>query len=44
MVRGHARIWNKEILWYIMTAAMIMNNMIIEDEEDDGDYDYDPKI
>jgi hypothetical protein len=30
MVRGPCRMWDKEIIWYIMTAAVILHNMIIE--------------
>ena len=32
IVRGQARFWDQEILWYIMTACVIMHNMIIENE------------
>ena len=32
IVRGPARFWDQEILWYIMTACVIMHNMIIENE------------
>ncbi|XP_034569256.2 uncharacterized protein [Setaria viridis] len=42
MVKGPARFWDKDTLWYIMTAAIIMHNMIIENERDEKeDYDYD---
>jgi hypothetical protein len=42
MVRGTARFWDKDTLWYIMTVAVIMHNMIIENERDEEvDYDYD---
>ncbi len=42
MVRGPARFWDTETLWYIMTACVIMHNMIIDNERDeDVDYDYD---
>ncbi|XP_052136453.1 uncharacterized protein LOC127754887 [Oryza glaberrima] len=42
MVRGPARFWDTETLWYIMTACVIMHNMIIENERDeDVDFDYD---
>ena len=34
IIRGPARFWDQEILWYIMTACIIMHNMIIEDERD----------
>ena len=44
MMRGHAQFWNKETLWYIMIATMIMHNMIIENErsedvDEDGHYE-----
>ena len=32
IVRGPARFWDQEMLWYIMTACIIMHNMIIQDE------------
>jgi len=32
MVRGPCRMWDKETIWYIMTAAVILHNMIIENE------------
>jgi hypothetical protein len=32
IVRGSARFWNQNMLWYIMQACVIMHNMIIEDE------------
>jgi hypothetical protein len=32
IVRGPARFWNQNMLWYIMQACVIMHNMIIEDE------------
>jgi hypothetical protein len=44
MTMGHAQFWNKETLCHIMIAAMIMHNIIMEeqrDEEDDGGHDYD---
>jgi hypothetical protein len=37
MVRGPARWWSKEDLWFIMQACVILHNMIIEDERDDED-------
>lgn len=36
IVRGSARLWNKEDLKNIMTACIIMHNMIIEDERNDN--------
>jgi hypothetical protein len=42
MVKGPARIWDKDTLWYTMTSAVIIHNMIIENERDEEeDYDYD---
>ena len=32
IVRGPARFWDQECLWYIMTACVIMHNRIIEDD------------
>jgi hypothetical protein len=32
IVRGPARFWDKEVLWYIMNASVIMHNMVIKDE------------
>nr|XP_020195838.1 uncharacterized protein LOC109781661 [Aegilops tauschii subsp. strangulata] len=32
IVRGPSRFWDQNILWYIMTACMIMHNVIIENE------------
>ncbi|CAO2047698.1 unnamed protein product [Urochloa humidicola] len=43
IVRGPVRFWDQETLWYIMTACVIMHNMIIEDErgqEEDFVYDH----
>ena len=34
IVRGPARFWDEEVLWYIMTACIIMHNMIIQDEHE----------
>jgi hypothetical protein len=31
-VRGPPSFWNKNMLWYIMQACVIMHNMIIEDK------------
>jgi hypothetical protein len=44
IVRGPARFWDQECLWYIMNACVIMHNMIIEDDrgkdvEERGHYD-----
>jgi hypothetical protein len=40
IVRGPARFWDQEILWYIMMACVIMHNMIIEDERGEEEHDY----
>ena len=39
IVRGPARFWDQEMLWYIMNAYVIMHNMIIENERGQ-DLDY----
>ncbi|XP_074359189.1 uncharacterized protein LOC141698401 [Apium graveolens] len=41
IVRGPARFWDIETLKYIVLACIIMHNMIIEDERDMQDIDYD---
>ncbi|XP_014751597.2 uncharacterized protein LOC100822596 [Brachypodium distachyon] len=42
MVRGPARWWDPDILWYIMTACVILHNMIIDDERgEEEEFDYD---
>jgi hypothetical protein len=41
MVRGPARWWSKEDLWFIMQVCVILYNMIIEDEQDEEvDFNY----
>ncbi|CAN6204894.1 unnamed protein product [Urochloa humidicola] len=43
IVRGPARFWDQKTLWQIMTACVIMHNMIIEDErgqQPDFRYEY----
>jgi hypothetical protein len=32
IVRGPARFWDQDCLWYIMTECVIMHNMIMEDD------------
>ena len=39
IVRGPARFWDQDILWYIMNACVIMHNMIIKNEHGQ-DLDY----
>jgi len=34
IIKGPARFWNKHVLHDIMSACIIMHNMIIEDERD----------
>ncbi|XP_062206110.1 uncharacterized protein LOC133907984 [Phragmites australis] len=42
IVRGPARFWDQDILGQIMTACIIMHNMIVEDERDaEGDHHFD---
>lgn len=36
IVQGPVRYWSKRVLHDIMTACIIMHNMIIEDERDDA--------
>ncbi|XP_062217623.1 uncharacterized protein LOC133917784 [Phragmites australis] len=40
IVRGATRLWDEETLSSIMTACIIMHNMIIEDEREDEDVVY----
>ena len=41
IVRGPARFWDQDCLWYTMTACVIMHNMIIEDDRGkDVDHDH----
>jgi leucyl aminopeptidase (aminopeptidase T) len=39
IVRYPARTWNPERMWNVMTACVIMHNMIVENERDDNIYD-----
>ncbi|XP_024317148.1 uncharacterized protein LOC106866370 [Brachypodium distachyon] len=43
IVCGPARLWDEEVLHDIITSCVIMHNMIVEDERDEGpqDYNYD---
>ncbi|XP_062208920.1 uncharacterized protein LOC133910594 [Phragmites australis] len=42
IVRGPARFWDQDTLGQIMTACIIMHNMIVEDERDaEGDHHFD---
>jgi hypothetical protein len=43
IVRGPARFWNADSLSYIMKTCIILHNMIVEDEREEGicEYDYD---
>ena len=43
IVRGSAKFWEQEILWYIMMACVILHNIIIENErgQDLDDHHYD---
>ena len=41
IVRGLASFWDEETLAYIMKACIIMHNMVIEDEGDIGNNDFD---
>lgn len=39
IVRYPARTWSTKKLWEVMTACVIMHNMIVEDERPDEPYD-----
>jgi hypothetical protein len=39
IVRYLARTWSLEKMWNMMTACVIMHNMIIENKRDDNIYD-----
>ena len=41
IVKGPARFWDQNMLWYTMHACVIMHNMIIKNERDqDVDYSH----
>ena len=45
IVRGPARLWDENTLQLIMTACIIMHNMIVEDEGvDEKDFRYDDVV
>jgi hypothetical protein len=39
IVHHPARTWSTEVTWEVMTACVIMHNMIVKDERDEGIYD-----
>jgi hypothetical protein len=39
IVRNHALSWDERKLWEVMTACVIMHNMIVEDERDESIFD-----
>jgi len=39
IVRHPARTWSPETMWEVMTACVIMHNMIVEEERDESVYD-----
>ena len=40
IVRGPARFWHRETLKDIMKACIILHNMIVEDEQHAGNFDF----
>ncbi|XP_006655110.1 putative nuclease HARBI1 [Oryza brachyantha] len=40
IVRGLARLWDEDTIHNITTACIIMHNMIVEDERDEDDYNF----
>lgn len=43
IVRGPAHMWDEDTLHNIIMACIIMHNMIVEDERDDYEYNFDNK-
>jgi hypothetical protein len=41
IVKGPARFWDADTLSYIMKTCIILHNMIVEDEREEGIFDYD---
>jgi hypothetical protein len=39
IIRHPARTWSTEVMWEVMTAYVIMHNMIVEDVRDEGIHD-----
>jgi hypothetical protein len=39
IVRHPAKVWSVQQMWKVMTACVIMHNMIIYEERDDSVYD-----
>jgi hypothetical protein len=39
IVRYPAKVWSVKQMWKVMTACMIMHNMIVKEERDDSVYD-----
>ena len=39
IVRHPARTWSQKTMWEVMTACVIMHNMIVEEEHDESVFD-----